>query len=322
MSHNQGQFEIKNIEHFIQLIRPLSGSGSWGAMWIYRGQVRRRDKWPLRPKAGRAEHFGPALAKGSGWKLLEDGRYVSPPDIRVFEEWKAKAVAFKPDLPDDDWECLALAQHYGLPTRLLDWSRNPLVALFFASCDNSCEEGAVYAFPAPSSPDPFTSFRETPVRALYESRPIDKRMLAQQGLFTYEPEPTTPLEPAKVWMTSNPEHQKMGSNLVEFIVPTDKKHEIIKDLDLLGVSRSALFPDLEGLSWQIAYRHKAVRHILSKGRPIEELEQADLLELIGSASKEFLDQLPPVVTARVPDAVEQRRKELENKCPTPNTNSS
>ena len=311
MPLKRGQFKIKNVEHFIQLIRPLSGCNSWGEIWIYRGQPKAKAKWPIIPKAGRREYFGPALEENSGWKQLDDGRFVPPLDIDVFSEWKKRAVAFKSDIPKDEWECLALAQHYGLPTRLLDWSRNPLVALFFASWEYPDEDGAVYASPAPCSPDPFKSFRETPFRILYEPRPIDRRMLAQGGLFTYEPEPTRALEPSANWKTMNPEQQEIGSNLPEFFVPTDRKHEVIKDLELLGISRSTLFPDLEGLSWEFANRSKVTGNVRVKPTPVEDLGEEELLKFVKSASKETLDLLPEEVKAKVPEAVANRLKLIE-----------
>ena len=69
---------------------------------------------------------------------------VSSLERDLMEEFKRLSASELISLPTSDFEWLFLAQHYGLPTRLLDWSSNPLVALFFAVERKDDVDGAVY----------------------------------------------------------------------------------------------------------------------------------------------------------------------------------
>ena len=64
----------------------------------------------------------------------------------MFDEFKRRGVAVLPSRPSDDWEFLAVARHHGLPTRLLDWTENPLAALFFALEEPSSGDSAVWCY--------------------------------------------------------------------------------------------------------------------------------------------------------------------------------
>jgi len=86
--------------------------------YIFRGQCD-KDDWELKPKAGRVISI----------KSKDDDQHK---DEILFRKWKKHAYAYEKRSLETDWEWLTIAQHHGLPTRLLDWTRNPLVATFFA----------------------------------------------------------------------------------------------------------------------------------------------------------------------------------------------
>ena len=208
-------------------------------MWIYRGQT--DGGLPLLPKAGRPQFDDPqARQRRANPAYLQ----LPPDDVNWFSWlWKKEAVAFSQEVPQNEFECLAYAQHYGLATRLLDWTTNPLAALYFAVEAEYEKDGGVFAYTSTVHIDSDKGILDQPAHpvALYFPRPFDRRILCQAACFTCHSEPwkPLPLEP---------------DGAVRIIVPSARKHEIQKWLDTIGVNRKTLFPDLEGLSAFINWR--------------------------------------------------------------------
>ena len=81
--------------------------------------------------------------------FLKAGRdeFSKQNDQIIFKQWKRRANFYLKQDKSNDYELLSIAQHTGLPTRLLDWTHNPMVALFFSCIENLEKDGAVFIFP-------------------------------------------------------------------------------------------------------------------------------------------------------------------------------
>lgn len=210
---------LQDLQIIFRKFKPVEGVGGW----LYRGHA--DESWPLIPKVGRPEFD----SKGSS-------------DWAMFSLWKDKAIAYE-NLPENDLECLAIAQHHGLATRLLDWSNNPLVATYFACKGHPEKDGAIYVFfPRNLLEEEKFDFREVKEIKQYIPRAIASRISRQSGRFTYHPNPQQSIEFGEI---GDP---FIGQQLKKVVVSKGAKEKILDELNIYNINEEGIFPDLDGLS--------------------------------------------------------------------------
>jgi len=201
------------------------------------------------------------------WRLEPGYVRLNAPisESTLLKKFKQSAAMLIDTSPHDSFDWLFLMQHYGVPTRLLDWSESPLVALYFAIESGSQDGPAALWSLRPSDlnknahinnqdEDGFIpSFEDEElksysVESLAQNRRIQllplatiatrnsARIQAQLGVFTIHHHDRTPIE-----SVGN------GSHVTKYLIPIGAKGRLLKDLSLLGFNKFQLFPELASI---------------------------------------------------------------------------
>jgi hypothetical protein len=255
---------INNWNEFIDVTVSLDG-------WAFRGH--RDAKWPLFSSLSR--YLLDFVPDKNEWQEREQRA------IRVFRR-KAHNYINDPRILEDDLRCLSLMQHHGAPTRLLDFTKSPYVAAFFA-LEGATDEAAVYALNTPvlwnihpeDGPD-FTHDKINPsenrnFERYYfsgtnefiwtgEPNQMDRRLMAQSGTFVVPGVIDRPIEGILSHYSSS------QTLLKKLILPSKSiRTEGMRSLYRANITNATLFPDLDGLARSIAFELEIVWQRLITG---------------------------------------------------------
>jgi len=112
-------YEVSSFEDYLRIVKDEISIKKP----FYRGQGKRvTDGYQLWPSLARYDYL-----------KIKTVTELSEIEQRVLATFSNHVIAHINHIPRNDWEMLALAQHHGLPTRFMDWTTNPLVALYFAT---------------------------------------------------------------------------------------------------------------------------------------------------------------------------------------------
>jgi hypothetical protein len=199
-------------------------------------------------------------------------------EFHLLRNFKKYAKIYGESALQSDWRVLTIGQHYGLPTRLLDWTYSPFVAIHFATenIEHYDRDGVIWKidFKKANSllPEPlaqvlhlagsnsftiemleqalpsihhFDAFGSEPHVLFFEPPSIDERIINQFAFFSVMSSPNASLQH---WLNRHPEIWR------RIIIPKELKWEVRDKLDQSNITERLLFPGLDGLAKWLA-RH-------------------------------------------------------------------
>ncbi|WKT93791.1 FRG domain-containing protein [Brucella anthropi] len=220
---------------------------------LFRGQL--DESWPLIPSLYRTT---PNVMGAPAKEAFDDF------EMRCLQHFFREGHPYLPTLQRGYANDRIIAQHFGVPTRLLDWSRDPLVALYFAvEQSQALVDAAVYMLTPNATISPDAIRLDNPQYPAIAVVPpaIDRRIPAQKSVFTIHPygDPTKPFEPLD-------NRQEIGATyggtdgtiqaFVKIIIPAHVTTTLRHALLNAGVDRRNLFPGLDGVGQDTATRAK------------------------------------------------------------------
>jgi hypothetical protein len=234
---------VETIGDFLAVIKEHKSNYKPGSVLqdvVFRGQA---GDFPLIPKLCR----------------LQAKEGILEAEQKILREFKrSNPLLIQPHGVMDDWDYLTLGQHFGLPTRLLDWSNNALTALWFAVSSHAEDHGhadlsGIVWMLQPEEDDFVTDLSamhpfEVPATKIFMPRLIKQRINNQSGVFSIQSSADIL---NKRLLNDN---QRYAQKLVKMKIPPEKITGLQNDLNTLGVNAFSIFPELEGLCHYLEWR--------------------------------------------------------------------
>ncbi len=228
------EFHVENFSHYVSMVESISNDAI--NIMLFRGQ--NIDK-PLLPAIARVNPRKNTFKK----------------EIRMINELKRKSYGIiENNYLNNTWDWLIYAQHFGMRTRLLDWTSNPLVALFFACYDLKDSDSYVYLFFSSYSREIKSNTKQSPFK-LNSTKIIkpplnNERIIAQSGWFSVHPFSISD----NSFISFDDENR--GANIWKYIIPKDLKIDIMDKLNIFNINFQTMFPDIDGLCKQINWEFR------------------------------------------------------------------
>lgn len=274
---------FRNLEHLVEVVQEPRTISSWNEFlkWFapfkqagcFRGQA--NSKWHLFPSFYRKVH----QRWSHGTSVTVDSLNPEENEQRVFRDFQRAAHHHYSNLPPPgevvDW--FTIMQHHGAPTRMLDWTRSPYVALYFAMQeDNDAKKAALWAIdldwlrqrsyellcnqdprcPGGEHPDVFRSyineifFRQNNPHVIISASPArnNERMQIQQGemLCALQHRPSFP--EILLGMLVRPEPVRHRQVVSKVSVKRESRFKFLEELRRMNIHEASLFPGLDGFT--------------------------------------------------------------------------
>jgi hypothetical protein len=231
MEHGYKTYSVSSFREFQQIILDLP----LDEFTLYRGQS--LDK-TLLPKIARY-----------------DVADIDKVERQMLEDFQRRSLHLIDYKPANSWDWLALAQHHGMATRLLDWTENPLIALWFSMAPKTevrhSDYSVVWGFNVPhedviASTDEMDPFEEGMTK-VFKPNHITKRISAQFGWFTIH---KSDKDKKFISFEKNKEY---SDRLFKIKINSECFSECKKRLHTFGINSASMYPDIDGLAKHVEW---------------------------------------------------------------------